>query len=192
MSLTPSNMPELGINAPDFSLLEPASGKTISIGDLKGDTGLLVAFISNHCPYVHHIQAELTRLGKDLDGSDISMVAIGSNDAESYPEDGPDEIAHEAKAQSYAFPYLHDATQEVAHAFGAACTPDFFLYDCDRRLVYRGQLDSSRPENGNPVDGADLRMAITALREEQPDIADQSPSIGCNIKWRPGNEPETR
>ncbi len=189
MSLTPSNMPVLGMKAPEFTLLDPVIGEMVTLADLDGVAGLLVAFISNHCPYVHHIRSELTRLGSELKGSDISMVAIGSNDADTYPEDGPDEIAREVANQNYAFPYLHDSTQEIARSYLAACTPDFFLFDSARRLVYRGQLDSSRPENSQPVNGADLRDAIRALRNDEPCIATQLPSIGCNIKWRPGNEP---
>lgn len=190
MSLTPSNMPELRMLAPDFNLLDPVKSEMCSMDDLPLKTGLLVAFISNHCPYVHHIQGELVRLGNDLDGSDVTMVAIGSNDADAYPEDGPKDMAREVKKHGYAFRYLHDATQKVALAYRAACTPDFFLFDSDRRLVYRGQIDGSRPGQSQPVDGADMRAAIHALRSGEPPLAKQMPSVGCNIKWRAGNEPE--
>jgi hypothetical protein len=146
-------------------------------------------FLCNHCPFVKHIRAELARLGRDDQPKGVAIVAINSNDAERYPEDSPAKMASEAREAGYTFPYLYDADQAVAKAYCAACTPDFFLFDGSRRLVYRGQLDDSRPSNGVPVTGADLRAALDAVLAERPVNAKQKPSIGCNIKWKPGNEP---
>ena len=143
----------------------------------------------NHCPYVKHISAGLADFARDYASRGLQTVAINSNDPDRYPQDGPEPTAREVQRAGYIFPYLFDATQEVAHAYGAACTPDFFLYDAERRLVYRGQFDASRPGIGQPVTGADLRAAADALLAGQPVAADQTPSVGCNIKWKPGNEP---
>ena len=177
MARTPSSMVALGTPAPPFSLLEPKTGRRVSLDDFRGP--LLVMFICNHCPYVKHVREELIRLGRDYPGA---IVAICANDATAYPDDAPDKIAEEAK--HYALPYLHDETQDVARAYQAACTPDFFLYGPDRRLAYRGQLDGSRPGNAVPVTGNDLRAAIEAVRAGREVPPDQKPSLGCNIKWR--------
>jgi len=184
MALTPSRMRPLGIPAPDFSLADTVSGRTLSLGDFKGRRALVVMFICNHCPYVKHVQDGLVQLGKDYEKKDVALVAINANDAAAYPEDAPDRMAAEAKAKDYRFPYLHDETQEVAKAYQAACTPDFFVFDAARTLVYRGQFDSSRPGNGVPVTGQDLRRAIDTVLSGQSVPADQKPSVGCNIKWR--------
>ncbi len=180
MSLTPSNMLPLGTFAPDFSLLNPKTGTIQSLDDIAGDKGLLVMFICNHCPFVKHIEAGLMKLGEDYSDSGIGMVAISSNDAFDYPEDGPGKIA----VKSYPFPYLYDETQNVARAYQAACTPDLYLFDGNRLLVYRGQFDDSRPGNDTPVTGQDVRLAMDALLAGAPLPTNQKPSIGCNIKWR--------
>lgn len=178
MVLTPSTMTGLGTKAPAFSL-PGTDGRTHSLQDFAGKKALLVMFICNHCPYVKHVRGELIRLGRDYPGA---VVAISANDAAGYPDDAPEKIA--AEAADYAFPYLYDETQEVARAYGAACTPDFFLYGPERRLAYRGQLDDSRPGNGVPVTGNDLRSALDAVLAGRPAPAGQKPSLGCNIKWR--------
>jgi peroxiredoxin len=179
----------LGTSAPDFDLLEPASGRRVRLADFEGKRGLLVMFICNHCPYVKHVRAELARLGLDFEHSELGLVAISANDPTTHPADAPERMAEEVREQGYVFPYLFDETQEVAKAYTAACTPDFFLFDRDLRLAYRGQLDSSRPENGVPVTGEDLRRAIDGVLSGLAVTGDQRPSLGCNIKWRPGNEP---
>ena len=179
MARTPSSMLPLGTPAPGFALPEPKTGRRVSLDDFRGRKALLVMFICNHCPYVKHVREELVRLGRDCPGA---IVAISANDAAGYPDDAPDKIALEAK--DYAFPYLYDETQEVARAYQAACTPDFFLFGPDRRLVYRGQLDDSRPGNGIPVTGRDVRAALEAVGADRPVSPDQKPSLGCNIKWR--------
>ena len=184
MSLTPSTMLPLGTKAPDFSLPEVSTGETVALDNFTGKKGLLVMFICRHCPYVVHIRDELSRLGKDYEHSDLGLVAISSNDAQSYPLDRPESLVEMADELGLIYPYLYDETQEVARAYTAACTPDFFLFDELRRLVYRGQLDDSRPGNGIAVTGKDLRAAIGALLADQPVSQDQRPSIGCNIKWR--------
>lgn len=189
MAATASTMPELGAAAPDFRLPD-TNGKTVWLADFKSAPALLVMFICNHCPFVKHIRSELARLGRDYQARGVGIVAINSNDVVKYPDDGPPKMAEEAKTAGYSFPYLFDETQEVAKVYGAACTPDFFLYDGQRRLVYRGQLDDSRPNNGVPVTGKDLRAAIDAVLAKRPAPGDQKPSIGCNIKWKPGNAPE--
>jgi thiol-disulfide isomerase/thioredoxin len=166
------------------------SGKTLTLSDFSGKKALLVMFLCNHCPFVKHIQAGLTALGRDYEGKDVAIVAISSNDAAKYPDDAPDKLAEAARAYDYRFPYLYDESQAVAKAYRAACTPDFFLYDAQRKLVYRGQLDASRPQSGIPVTGDDLRAALDAVLADRPVPAEQRPSIGCNIKWRPGNEPD--
>jgi peroxiredoxin len=185
----PSTMLALGTKAPDFELPDVVTGKTVSIRDFDAKQALLVMFICRHCPYVKHVRAELARLGGDFADSELAIVAISANDPEEYPEDAPEGLAEDAREAGYAFPYLFDETQEVAKAYTAACTPDLFLFDADRALVYRGQLDDSRPSNGLPVTGEDIRAAIDAVLSGGPVSRDQRPSIGCGIKWRAGNEP---
>ena len=187
MALTPSTMLDLGTEAPDFSLPDTGGGTT-SRRDFSGRP-LLVMFICNHCPYVKHVAAELARLGTDYQADQIGIVAISSNDVANYPDDGPDQMRQEVAERGYCFPYLYDESQQVAKAYTAACTPDFFLFDADHRLAYRGQLDDSRPDSGIPVTGKDLRAAIDAVMSGRAPDPDQSPSMGCNIKWIPGNEP---
>jgi thiol-disulfide isomerase/thioredoxin len=175
-------MVALGTTCPDFSLPDTASGRTVTRSDYAGNP-LLVMFICNHCPFVVHVADELARLGRDY-GHRLGIVAICSNDEVTHPADGPGPMAEEATRRGYSFPYLHDATQHVARAFDAACTPDFFLYDDRHRLAYRGQLDDSRPGSPEPVTGRDLRTAIDAVLAGSAPAAQQRPSIGCNIKWR--------
>lgn len=183
-------MVPLGTEAPDFTLADPA-GDEHTLDDLAGDApALLVMFICNHCPYVKHVADALAELTHQWIEWGVAVVAVQSNDADAYPDDGPEAMAAEAEARGYEFPYLHDADQAVARDYGAACTPDFFLFDADRRLAYRGQLDGSRPGNDEPVTGADLARAIDAVLSGSPVPGDQVPSMGCNIKWRPGNEPD--
>jgi thiol-disulfide isomerase/thioredoxin len=174
----------LGTPAADFSLVDTVSGKRVALGDVRAKKGLVLMFICNHCPYVKHIQGGLVELGKDYEKKDVALIAINANDAENYPEDGPEKMALEAKSKGYRFPYLYDETQEVAKAYHAACTPDFFVYDSARKLVYRGQFDSSRPGNEIPVSGQDLRAAIDLVLQGKAVPAYQKPSVGCNIKWR--------
>ncbi|MBS0264110.1 MAG: thioredoxin family protein [Planctomycetes bacterium] len=189
MALTPSTMLALGTAAPAFALPD-TQGKTVALADFQKAPALLVMFICNHCPYVKHVRAELARLGKDYQARGVAVVAISSNDAQSYPDDSPAKMALEAQDAGYTFPYLYDESQAVAHAYQAACTPDFFLFDGQRKLVYRGQLDDSRPGNGLPVTGQDLRAALDAVLAGSAAPATQKPSIGCNIKWKAGNEPK--
>jgi thiol-disulfide isomerase/thioredoxin len=189
MGLTESTMPGLGTPAPEFELPDAMSGHTITLREFAGKKGLLVMFLCPHCPFVKHIQPGLAALAKDYSDSPLGMLAISSNDVAQYPEDGPDGLRQMGLALGFDFPYCFDESQETAKAFGAACTPDFFLFDDSRRLVYRGQLDGSRPGNSAPVDGSDLRAAIEALLSDRPGNAEQKPSIGCNIKWKPGHEP---
>jgi len=189
MSLTPSTMLELGTSAPDFSLPD-TEGRTRTLSEFADSKGLLVVFMCNHCPYVKHIQHALAALADEYMAKGIAVVGISSNSVESHPQDGPDAMRQEAARVGYHFPYLYDATQEIAKAYRAACTPDIFLFDQSRRLVYRGQFDDSRPGNNLPVTGADLRAALDALLEDKPPLAEQKASIGCNIKWIAGNEPE--
>src|SRR5437867_6181769 len=186
---TTSTMLPLGTSAPNFSLPDVTTGERVRLEDLADARALLVAFICNHCPYVRHVRPELARLGHDSVDTGLSIVAISANDPETYPEDAPDELAREAKEAGYVFPYLFDEQQQVAKAYTAACTPDFFLFDGQRQLVYRGQFDDSRPGNGVPVTGADLRAAIDAVLHGRQVDPDQRPSVGCSIKWRAGNEP---
>ena len=188
MALTPSTMMPLGSAAPDFQLTD-TDGKLLSLNDFTRADALVVMFICNHCPFVKHVQAELARLGRDMAARNVAVVAISSNDVTTHPADSPAKMAEEKIAAGYEFPYLYDASQAVAAAYQAACTPDFFLFDKDRRLVYRGQLDDSRPGNSLPVTGADLRAAIEATLAGKPPTEPQKPSIGCNIKWSPGREP---
>jgi len=190
MSLTPSTMLPLGTAATEFKLSDVVSGKSYSLKDFVGKKGLLVMFICQHCPYIQHIKKELTKLGKDYANKDIAIVGISANDADHYPDDSPKELAKFAKAEGFSFPLLYDETQKVAQAYTAACTPDLFLFDKNRKLVYRGQLDDSRPGNGKPVTGKDLRGAIDAVLSDKSVTQDQRPATGCNIKWKPGNEPE--
>jgi peroxiredoxin len=184
-----STMLALGTKAPDFELPDVVTGGTVSIRDFDDKRALLVMFICRHCPYVRHVRGELARLGHDFAVSEVAIVAISANDPAEYPEDAPESLAEEAREAGYAFPYLFDETQEVAKAYTAACTPDFFLFDADRALVYRGQLDDSRPRTDVPVTGRDLRAAIDATLAGRAVPGDQFPSVGCSIKWRPGNEP---
>ena len=178
----------LGTAAPDFRLPN-IDGKTVSLSDFKGKS-LLVAFICNHCPYVKHLRAGLAQLGRDYGSRGAAIVGISSNSVETHPQDGPDKMKLEAKDAGYTFPYLYDESQAVAKSYRAACTPDFFLFDKDHRLVYRGQFDDSRPSNGLPVTGKDLRAALDAALAGKPQSPNQKPSIGCNIKWKTGNEPD--
>lgn len=184
MALTESTMLELGTEAPEFALTDVISGKTVSRDDFRDKNGLLVMFICAHCPYVKHIETTLGKLGADYAGKPLAIVAISSNDAATYPADNPEGLKAQAKANGFTFPYLYDESQAVARAYKAACTPDFFLFDAGMRLAYRGQYDSSRPGNGAPVTGEDLRAAIDALLAGKPVSFDQKPSIGCNIKWK--------
>jgi len=188
MAAVNSTMLPLGTAAPDFRLPD-ISGKNVGLADFKGKP-LLVMFICNHCPFVKHIRGGLAQIGRDYAPSGAAIVAISSNDVENYPQDSPDKMKEEAKSAGYNFPYLYDATQAVAKEYRAACTPDFYLFDKDHRLVYRGQLDDSRPSNGLPVTGKDLRAALDAVITGKPVPATQKPSIGCNIKWKSGNEPD--
>ena len=189
MSLTASTMLPLGTQAPDFSLPD-TEGRQVSLDDFSENRVLLVMFICNHCPYVKHVRDELARLGRDYASRDVGIVAISANDAANYPDDSPEKMKEEKKAAGYSFPYLYDETQEVAKAYSAACTPDFFVFDSERKLVYRGQLDDARPGNGEPVDGRDLRAALDAALEGEPAPEVQKPSMGCNIKWKAGNAPD--
>jgi peroxiredoxin len=184
MALTESTMLELGTTAPDFALTDVVTGKTVHRDDLGGRKALLVMFICTHCPYVKHVEKGLAALGADYEGKPVSIVAISSNDAANYPDDSPAGLKQQAQTLGFHFPYLYDETQSVAHAYKAACTPDLFLFDGDLRLVYRGQFDGSRPGNGIPVTGEDLRAAIDTVLAGKPPLTDQRPSIGCNIKWK--------
>ena len=179
----------LGTVAPDFRLPDP-SGKFVSLADFRDAPALLVMFICNHCPYVKHLRAGLAQLGRDYAPRGVAIVAISANDVANYPEDSPARMAAEAKSAGYTFPYLHDESQTVAQAYRAACTPDFFLFDRARRLVYRGQFDDSRPGAVAPVTGKDLRAALDAVLTGQPVAPTQKPSLGSNIKWKRGNEPD--
>jgi peroxiredoxin len=185
MAQTESTMPALGIPAPDFELPDVVSGASVSLGSLAGKQALLVMFISRHCPYVQHVKHELARLGKDYARQPLGIVAISSNYVAQYPDDAPELLKQMAAELGVSFPVCYDETQEVAKAYDAACTPDFFLFDANRRLVYRGQLDAARPRNDIPVTGADLRAAIDAVLAGQPVNPRQRPSVGCNIKWKP-------
>jgi peroxiredoxin len=178
----------LGTIAPDFRLPN-IDGQMMSLDEIATGKGLVVMFICNHCPFVKHVAPELVRLTKDYEARGIRFVGISSNDVAAYPADSPEMMKQEAAAQGYTFPYLFDETQQVAQAYRAACTPDFYIFDQDKRLVYRGQLDDSRPGNGKPLNGSDLRGALDQLLSGAELPADQRPSIGCNIKWKPGHEP---
>lgn len=189
MARTASTMLALETSAPDFQLQDVVTGEMISLSTFSGKPALLVMFICRHCPFVKHVQEELARLGKDYTDKGVGIVAISSNDADKYPDDSPESLKMMATELGFTFPLCFDPTQAVAKAYTAACTPDFFLFDADRKLVYRGQLDDSRPSTDVPVTGQDLRAALGAVLDSQPIAADQKPSIGCNIKWKPGNEP---
>ncbi|MDH5366360.1 MAG: thioredoxin family protein [Cyclobacteriaceae bacterium] len=184
MALTSSNMLPLGTIAPDFTLFDTVSEKKLSLNELKSDKATLIMFICNHCPYVKHMKEELVRIANDYMQDDVLVIAISSNDAEYYPEDAPDLMRKDAKKFEYPFPYLYDETQEIARAYQAACTPDFYLFDKNMKLVYRGQLDDSRPGNEIPLTGKDLRDAIEDLLKGNPIAENQVPSVGCNIKWK--------
>ncbi len=188
MARTYSTMLDLGTRAPDFKLPDTA-GNMVSLADFAHQPALLVMFICNHCPYVKHLRDGLAAFGREYQDRGLGIVAISANDITSHPDDSPEKMAEEAAAAGYTFPYLYDETQAVAQAYHAACTPDFFLFDGDRRLVYRGQFDDSRPGNDRPVTGADLRAAADAVLAGRPVSEEQIPSMGCNIKWRTGNEP---
>jgi len=187
MAMTPSTMLPLGTPAPAFKLPD-TNGKTVSLSDFRGKP-VLVMFICNHCPFVKHIRAELAKLGRDYQ-SRVGIAAISSNDVANYPDDSPAKMKEEARNAGYVFPYLYDESQAVAKAYRAACTPDFYLFDTEHRLVYRGQLDDSRPSNALPVTGKDLRAALDAVLLGKPVSPDQKPSVGCNIKWKTGQEPD--
>lgn len=189
MALTPSTMRDLGTSAPDFSLSDVVSGSSVSLATFTGKKALLVMFICQHCPFVRHIKNELANIGRDYADKSVGILAISANDATLHPEDSPEKLKEMALELEFAFPLCYDSTQKTAKAYTAACTPDFFLFNGDRKLVYRGQLDSSRPGNGIPVDGRDLRGAIDAVLDDKPVSSAQKPSIGCNIKWKPSSEP---
>jgi len=189
MAATTSTMLSLGTEAPDFSLPD-TQGKNVSLAAFDRAPALLVVFMCNHCPYVKHVADGLALLAREYQQRGVAVVGINANDVESHPDAAPDKMAQEARQRGYGFPYLYDATQEVAKAYRAACTPDFYVFDKDRRLVYRGQMDSSRPGNNIPVTGEDLRAALDAVLAGRGVSKSQKASIGCNIKWRPGNEPE--
>jgi peroxiredoxin len=184
MSLTPSNMLPLGTKAPDFNLVDTVDNTLKSLDELKGLSGTLVMFICNHCPYVIHVNSQVSQLAKDYVSKGINCIAISSNDVDNYPEDGPELMKQNARDNDFVFPYLYDASQDVAKAYDAACTPDFFLFNADLELIYAGQLDDSRPENSKPVTGNDLRLAMDALISDKPINQNQKPSMGCNIKWK--------
>jgi peroxiredoxin len=188
MAATPSNMLPLGTRAPHFALPD-TEGRVVSLDDARGAPALLVMFVCNHCPYVVHLRDALADLGREYASRGVAIVAISSNDAERYPQDGPDAMRHTREAWGWDFPYLYDETQDVARAYRAACTPDLFLFDAELRLIYRGQFDDSRPSNGVPITGRDLRSALDAVLEARPVSEEQRPSIGCSIKWKPGRAP---
>lgn len=189
MSETPSTMLELGTQAPDFSLIEPASGNMVSLSDFSGQA-VLVAFISNHCPYVILIKDALSQFARDYQDRGLSVIAINANDIENYPDDSPDKMVEDVKKYDYSFPYLFDESQQTAAAYQAACTPDFFMFDANHKLFYRGQFDGARPNSGIPVTGEDMIKAAESLLAGEPEPLNQKPSMGCNIKWKAGNEPQ--
>lgn len=189
MAAEKSRMLTLGTPAPDFRLIDTVTGGTVGLSDLADRKALVVIFLCNHCPYVVHVQEGLVDFADDYAGSDTAIVGISANDALAYPEDSPERLGAVARERGYGFPVLYDETQEVAKAYSAACTPDFFLFGSDRALVYRGRFDRSRPGSGIPVTGEDLRAALDSVLVDRPVGAEQYPSMGCSIKWRPGNEP---
>ncbi|CAH9018554.1 thioredoxin family protein [Candidatus Nitrosacidococcus sp. I8] len=189
MVRTESTMLALGTKAPDFKLLEPKTGSLVSLADFKDHAALLVIFMCNHCPYVKHIGKELGLFIHNYRAKGLATVGINANDVENYPDDSPEKMVDEIKIQGYSFPYLYDESQKVAQAYKAACTPDFFLFDKNRKLVYRGQFDDSRPGNSVSVTGKDLKIAVETTLKGESLIGEQLPSVGCNIKWKPGNAP---
>ena len=191
MVRTNSTMLPLGTSAPDFSLVS-VDGQTYSLSNFADAKALVVMFVCNHCPYVIHVADHISALAREYQAQGVAFVGISSNDVSKYPQDSPEQMVHEAEARGYTFPYLYDETQEVAHAYRAACTPDFYVFDGEQKLVYRGQMDDSRPrtENPTPVTGADLRAALDAVLGGTPVTQDQIPSLGCNIKWIEGKEPQ--
>ena len=188
MVLTPSTMLPLGTKAPDFSLPN-VDGKTVSLGDFAGAPAYLIMFMCNHCPYVIHVAPELAKLAREYQAKGAAVIGISSNDVATHPADSPEQMVHEVETRGYTFPYLFDETQSVAQAYKAACTPDFYVFDKDLRLVYRGQLDDSRPDSGIPLTGHELRAALDAVLAGKVPPEDQKSSLGCNIKWKAGNEP---
>jgi len=184
-----STMLPLGTKAPDFSLPD-TRGKRVNLSDFQNAPALLVIFMCNHCPYVKHIRSELARLAREYQRKGVAVVGINANDAENYPEDSPEKMAEEIERAGYTFPYLFDETQEIAKAYRASCTPDFYVFDRSQKLAYRGQMDDSRPGNNIPVTGTDLRAALNAVLKGKPVNQDQTPSMGCNIKWKAGSEPD--
>ncbi|RIV45470.1 thioredoxin family protein [Flagellimonas pelagia] len=184
MARTPSNMLPLGTKAPEFELLDTVSDKILSLQQVKGEKGTVVMFICNHCPFVIHVNPEVSIIAKEYQAKGIGFVAISSNDVANYPQDAPHLMKLKASEENYSFPYLYDETQKVAKAYDAACTPDFYLFDANLKLVYRGQLDDSRPGNGIPLTGKDLKTAMDALLDGKPISEEQKPSLGCNIKWK--------
>jgi peroxiredoxin len=189
MVMTASTMLSLGTTAPDFSLAD-TEGNIVSVDDFKDAPALLVVFMCNHCPFVKHVLKVMVELIKEYQQKGVAVVGINSNDVDNFPEDRPEMMARIAKEKGFTFPYLYDETQEAARAYRAACTPDFFLFDKERRLVYRGQMDDSRPGNNVPVTGADLRAALDAVLAGREVNKEQKPSMGCNIKWKQANEPD--
>jgi peroxiredoxin len=189
MSLTPSTMLKLGVKVPDFELPDATEGNKVSLSDFSEKKAVLIIFMCNHCPYVKQIKEGLVSLAHDY-SDQLGVVAISSNDVENYPQDRPEKMAEDAKKFGYPFPYLYDESQDVAKAYKAACTPDLFLIDDNQKLVYRGQFDESRPGNGKSVTGKDVREAIAHVLEGKEPMENQKPSMGCNIKWKPGNEPD--
>ncbi|CDF78797.1 alkyl hydroperoxide reductase [Formosa agariphila KMM 3901] len=183
MADTLSNMMPLGTQAPDFTLIDTVSNKTLSLNELKGDQATVIFFICNHCPFVIHVNKQLVTLASDYKAKGVNCIAISSNDVENYPQDAPDKMKITAKKEGYIFPYLYDETQAVAHAYNAACTPDFYVFDANHSLKYRGQLDDSRPGNAIPVTGQDIRHALDCIISKTDNLKPQKPSIGCGIKW---------
>jgi thiol-disulfide isomerase/thioredoxin len=184
MARTPSNMMPLGTVAPDFNLYNPLTQKNVALQDVKSDIATVVMFICNHCPYVIHVQGELIKLANDYQAKGISFVAINSNDVVNYPDDSPEKMKEVSEKLEYPFPYIFDETQDVAKAYQAACTPDFFVFDKDLKCIYRGQLDDSRPHNNEPVNGKDIRAALDAVLAGKSVDSNQNASLGCNIKWK--------
>jgi peroxiredoxin len=189
MVLTPSTMLELGTSAPNFSL-KNTEGKLVSLADFSDARALLVVFMCNHCPYVIHLKSALADFSREYQARGLALVGINSNDVDNYPADSLENMKQDVETYGYSFPYLYDESQAVARAYQAACTPDFFLFDANRMLVYRGQFDSSRPKNNIPVTGEDMRAAVENVLAGKPASEEQIPSMGCNIKWKPGNEPD--
>lgn len=184
MAITPSTMLPLGTKAPDFTLTDSISSKLVSLSQVKGEKGTVVMFICNHCPFVIHVNDEMVRVANDYHVTGFGFVAISSNDVEKYPQDGPAQMWENARHYNYSFPYLYDETQEIAKAYDAACTPDFYVFDAELKLVYRGQLDNSRPGNSIPSNGRDLREALDNILNNTVQRKDQKPSMGCGIKWK--------